>query len=72
MGGGSIGVNTQQGDGAQATEPFFEIRAQLSLPEGDIANHGQGGIARLRLPDLPYGRQWYLRVRQAFQREYQL
>ena len=72
MGGGSMGVDTNQGDGAQSSEPFFEIRGQLLLPATDIANHGQGGIARLRLPDLPYGRQWYLRIRQAFQREYQL
>lgn len=72
MGGGSMGVDTQGGDGAKATEPFFEIRGQLVLPSGEIANHGQGGVARLRLPDLPLGRQWYLRIRQAFQREYRI
>jgi putative peptide zinc metalloprotease protein len=71
MGGGSIGVDTNQRNGAASSEPFFEIRAKLLVPEGQSANHGQRGIARLRLPNLPLGRQWYLRVRQAFQKEYQ-
>lgn len=71
MGGGSFGVNTDKRNGASASEPFFEIRAKLLVPDGMSANHGQRGIARLRLPKLPLGRQWYLRVRQAFQREYQ-
>ncbi len=72
MGGGSVGVNTNERSGASSSEPFFEIRSILVVPEGLIANHGQRGVARLRLPNLPLGRQWYLRVRQAFQREYQL
>jgi putative peptide zinc metalloprotease protein len=71
MGGGSFGVNTSERNGAAASEPFFEIRAGLLVPAGESANHGQRGIARLQLPHLPLGRQWYLRVRQAFQREYQ-
>ena len=71
MGGGSLGVDTNQRNGAAASEPFFEIRAKLLVPEGQTANHGQRGVARLRLPNLPLGRQWHLRVRQAFQREYQ-
>lgn len=70
MGGGSFGVNTNERNGASASEPFFEVRAKLLVPEDKTANHGQRGIARLRLPNLPLGRQWYLRVRQAFQREY--
>ncbi len=72
LGGGSVGVNTKERSGSTSLEPFFEIRSTLVLPEGQVANHGQRGVARLRLPDLPLGRQWYLRVRQAFQREYQL
>ncbi|EDY84133.1 hypothetical protein VDG1235_3763 [Verrucomicrobiia bacterium DG1235] len=72
LGGGSLGVDTDERTGSTSSEPFFEIRSTLIVPDGRIANHGQRGIARLRLPDLPLGRQWYLRVRQAFQREYQL
>lgn len=72
MGGGSMGVDTSEGSGASSTEPFFEIRSNLVVPQGFLANHGQGGVARLRLPNLPLGRQWYLRIRQAFQREYKL
>ncbi|MDQ8198763.1 peptidase M50 [Pelagicoccus enzymogenes] len=72
MGGGNVGVNTNERSGSTSSEPFFEIRSTLHVPEGQIANHGQRGVARLRLPNLPLGRQWYLRVRQAFQKEYQL
>lgn len=72
LGGGSMGVDTSERTGSTSSEPFFEIRSNLQVPQGMLANHGQRGVARLRLPNLPLGRQWYLRVRQAFQREYKL
>lgn len=72
LGGGTMGVDASERSGSTSSEPFFEIRSNLVVPEGFLANHGQRGVARLRLPNLPLGRQWYLRIRQAFQREYKL
>ena len=72
LGGGSLGVNTAEADGSQSTEPFFELRGRLSLPEEFRAEHGQRGVARFALPRKPLGLQWAHRLRQLLQKEYQL
>lgn len=71
-GGGSMGVMPQDEAGSKTTEPYFQVRGRLELPEGVTAQHGQRGVARFPLPKKPLLAQWSHTVRQFFQREYQL
>ena len=72
LGGGSVGVDSMEASGERSTEPFFELRGNLDLPEGVKAEHGQRGTARFNLPPKPLGMQWLHRLRQLLQKEYQL
>lgn len=72
LGGGSVGVDSTETSGQRSTEPFFELRGSLDLPEVVKAEHGQRGTARFDLPPKPLGMQWLHRLRQLLQKEYQL
>ncbi|MDB4408601.1 hypothetical protein N9165_00860 [Akkermansiaceae bacterium] len=71
-GGGSLGVSADDATGSQTTEPYFQVRGTIEVPDGVILQHGQRGVARFPLPKTPLMSQWSHAVRQFFQREYQL
>ena len=87
LGGGKVAVENQaaQGsrqtasgavksdtEGTHATEPIFEIRAQLQ-PDANIKLlHGQRVVVRMTLESTPLAAQWWRSLRQTFQRTYKL
>jgi putative peptide zinc metalloprotease protein len=70
--GGEVMINPTDPSGVKATEPFYEVRLELSPPEGVALFHGQSGHVRFRLPPEPLLRQWIRLLRQLIQQRYQL
>ena len=63
-----------QSRGTRPTEPVFEIRATLDADPGGTVRllHGQRAVARMTLPSEPLMWQWIRRIRQLFQKNYQI
>ena len=87
LGGGTVAVENQAsqnrrqtassavksgGDGTRATEPIFEIRAQLQPNANVKLVHGQRVVVRMTLESTPLAAQWWRSLRQTFQRTYKL
>jgi putative peptide zinc metalloprotease protein len=63
-------VATQDKEGVKALENFFEIRIK---PESNNASRllcGQRVLARIQIPSKPLAQQWWLFLRQLFQRRF--
>jgi putative peptide zinc metalloprotease protein len=71
-GGGEVAVNTQDDSGRKATEPFFQIYADLPREAGAVMHHGQSGKLRITLPAKPLLLQWGKKLRQLLQERYQI
>ena len=61
-----------EGEGTHATEPIFEIRAQLQPDANVKLLHGQRVVVRMTLQSTPLAAQWWRSLRQTFQRTYKL
>ncbi len=72
LGGGSVAVSTSDPEGRAALEPFFEVRAPLTAPEGLSLRQGRSGVIRFDLPDEPLLRRWIRSLRQLLQRRHQV
>jgi len=64
-GGGEVAVASQDQQGVTALRSFFEIRAQVEDPQGDLRlMHGRTGRIRFRIAPEPLWKQAYRRLRQ--------
>ncbi|HKP96416.1 MAG TPA: hypothetical protein VJ385_11730 [Fibrobacteria bacterium] len=70
--GGDIPVDRGPEGAARTTEPFYEVRAELTAAMAGGLLHGRSGTIRFTLPDRPPALQAYSRFRQLIQKRYQL
>jgi putative peptide zinc metalloprotease protein len=70
--GGEVPVTSNDPEGQQAIEPFFEVRADLKPGFDATLLHGRSGKIRFDLPPEPLLPKWMRRLRQLLQRRYQL
>lgn len=71
-GGGQVAVSGEDPEGRRASEPFFEVRADL-LPKAPASLlEGRSGEIRFELPAEPLLPRWVRRLRQLLQKRYQL
>ena len=73
--GGDIAINQPSGDGQgspQTSEPFFEVKANISKLDDIIYYHGRSGKIRFTLPMKPLGLQGIHKLRQLIQKRYQI
>jgi putative peptide zinc metalloprotease protein len=68
------GLTTAEDDptGRQATEPFFEVRADLHPDDRVRLVHGCSGEIRFTREPLPLLRQWWRNLRQLIQKRYEI
>jgi putative peptide zinc metalloprotease protein len=73
-GGGDVAVRPDDASGTLATEPFFELQAELGDPTlaGLVAYHGLSGVLRVPVPARPLGERAIAALRQLLQQRYQL
>ncbi|MGK0239408.1 MAG: putative peptide zinc metalloprotease protein [Candidatus Pelagisphaera sp.] len=69
-GGGEVAVDMSDQSGTKTTEPFFEVRASVSLSDEVSLLHGRGGKIRFDLPSEPLLSQWIRKFRQLLQNRY--
>ena len=69
-GGGEVAVSARDESGLEATEPFFEIRANIEETPGLQFLSGESGVLRFTLDSQPLLFQWARRLRQFVQRRY--
>lgn len=69
MAGGEVPVANNRPE--EAAEPFFEVHATLASAEATLL-HGRSGEIRFALPAEPLLPQWWRRLRQLFQKRYQV
>lgn len=69
MAGGKVPVAANRPE--EAVEPFFEVHAALAPSSAPIL-HGHSGEIRFDLPPEPLLPQWWRRLRQLFQKRYQV
>lgn len=70
MAGGEVPVASNAPD--KATEPFFEVRAELPAHGPAALLHGRSGVIRFDLPAEPLLPRWWRRLSQLLQKRYQL
>ncbi|MBF0195230.1 MAG: biotin/lipoyl-binding protein [Magnetococcales bacterium] len=70
MGGGEVAVTAGDGKGRQSLEPFFLIRAVLSVPSGFDMLHGHSGKLRVSMEPQPLWEQLERKLRQFLQQRY--
>jgi putative peptide zinc metalloprotease protein len=70
--GGEVATSLRDQTGAQAAEPFFELRAIVEPREGVRLLHGRSGKIRVELRAEPLLSQWHRKLRQLLQRKYQI
>jgi putative peptide zinc metalloprotease protein len=73
-GGGEVAVRPDDASGTLATEPFFELQAELADPAlaGLVAYHGLSGVLRVPVPARPLWERTVAALRQLLQQRYQL
>lgn len=71
-GGGEIAVSQQPNHQNESKDPFFRIKANLRLEDGDFALHGQSGLIRIQIGSTPLLWQWERQLRQLLQNRFQL
>lgn len=69
-GGGEVATSAKDESGLEATEPFFEIRANIEGFPGLVFMNGESGVLRFTLDSQPLLFQWARRLRQFVQRRY--
>jgi putative peptide zinc metalloprotease protein len=69
--GGDIAVQSDDPQGLQAQEPFFEVEADVASAPAALL-HGRGGRIRFQLEAEPLLPRWIRRLRQLLQKRYQL
>lgn len=69
-GGGDLAIS-QEGEGQQSAEPFYEVRADLEN-KGSTMYHGRSGKIRFELPGEPLFQQGWRRLQQMLQKRYQI
>jgi putative peptide zinc metalloprotease protein len=72
MGGGEIPVAQDDPNGRRATEPFFEVQADVGAPAKIALFDGRAGKIRFDLPAEPLLPRWIRRLRQFLQKRYQI
>lgn len=70
--GGALATVEGDETGRRATEPFFEVRADLRPGEEVILVHGCSGEIRFTRDPLPLLRQWWRNLRQLVQKRYEI
>jgi putative peptide zinc metalloprotease protein len=70
--GGEVRINLSDSTGLKASEPFYEVRLELSPGNSPSLFHGQSGQVRFQLSPEPLLRQWIRLLRQLIQERYQL
>ncbi len=70
--GGSVPTVSQDPQGTKAAEMFFEIRIKPSVDSSVRLLTGQRVVARIRMRPKPLAVQWWLSVRQLFQRRFHI
>ncbi|MDQ8195964.1 hypothetical protein QEH59_16130 [Coraliomargarita sp. SDUM461004] len=69
--GGPIRVREDDSDGVRAAEPFFLVMLDVEAT-GAPLHHGRVGLARFRVENEAYLKQWYRKIRQVVQKRFQL
>ena len=70
--GGSVPTVSQDAQGTKAAEMFFEIRIKPSADSSIRLLTGQRVVARIQMNSKPLAVQWWLSVRQLFQRRFHI
>jgi len=70
--GGDVPIAQNDPQGLQAAEPFFEVRAPITLAQEAAILHGRGGKIRFDLESEPLLPRGIRRLRQLLQKRYQL
>jgi putative peptide zinc metalloprotease protein len=70
--GGSVPTVSQDDQGTKAAEMFFEIRIKPSADSSIRLLTGQRVVARIQMKSKPLAVQWWLSVRQLFQRRFHI
>jgi putative peptide zinc metalloprotease protein len=71
-GGGEVAVSLQDDTGLEATEPFFQIYANLESSKEVAFFHGCSGKIRFSMQPAPLLTQWIRKFRQLLQKRYQI
>lgn len=69
-GGGEVAVDMSDQSGTKTAEPFFEVRAGISIEDEVRQLHGRGGRLRFDLASEPLLKQWVRKFRQLLQNRY--
>lgn len=72
MGGGEVAVSLSDESGVKATEPFFQIYADLESKPEVTFRHGRAGRIRLTMPPKPLLFQWAIKLRKVLQKRYMI
>ncbi|CAA6801344.1 MAG: Unknown protein [uncultured Sulfurovum sp.] len=73
LGGGDIKVSQKDPSGRKSMEAFFEIRANVSMAEGNpLLYHHRSGILNIKLADASLLEQFTRYIKQLMQRKYQI
>lgn len=70
--GGEVEAMTDKEGRTRASQPFFEVRADLRGIGAAGHFHGRSGVIRFRVRDEPYLRQWITDLRRFMQKRYRL
>jgi len=70
--GGSVPTVSQGAQGTKAAEMFFEIRIKPSADSSIRLLTGQRVVVRIQMNSKPLAVQWWLSVRQLFQRRFHI
>lgn len=71
-GGGEVAIDTTDSRGIKAAEPFYELKARISLDTKASLLHGRSGRMMFTLEKAPLLRQWWRNLRQLVQKRYQI
>lgn len=72
MGGGEVAVSLSDGSGVKATEPFFQIYADVESSDEVAFFHGRAGKIRLTMDSKPLLFQWLIKLRRVLQKRYMI
>ena len=72
QGGGEVQVSTEDPQGRQTIEPFYEVQAKLPSEVDVVLFHGRSGKIRFDLEPEPLLPRWMRRLMQLLQKRYQI
>ena len=70
--GGEVEAKADKEGHMRASQPFFEVRAELRDADLSELMQGRSGVIRFRVLDEPYLRQWLTDLRRFMQKRYRL